>query len=193
MEAFVAAMKLRAAAVNVNFRYVEDELRYLFKDADLVAVVHGPEFDPPFDGPTLEIGDEYEAALAAASPERDFEQRADDDRYILYTGGTTGMPKGVLWRHDDAFFAMFGGGNYAFDPVQSPEELAETARNAFDFTFLIVPPLTIWLRRIGSRTDGRASRSRWSSLRSVSGLCSSVSCRSWCRSRSRARRAACKG
>src|SRR5204862_7864719 len=88
MEAFVAAMKLRAAAVNVNFRYVEDELRYLFKDADLVALVHGPEFDPAFDGPTLEIGDEYEAALAAASPERDFEPRADDDRYILYTGGT---------------------------------------------------------------------------------------------------------
>jgi acyl-CoA synthetase (AMP-forming)/AMP-acid ligase II len=141
MEAFVAAMKLRAAAVNVNFRYVEDELRYLFKDADLVALVHGPEFDPPFDGPTLEIGDDYEAALAAASPERDFGPRADDDRYILYTGGTTGMPKGVLWRHDDAFFAMFGGGNYAFDPVKTPEELAEKARNAFDFTFLIVPPL----------------------------------------------------
>src|SRR5437763_5420693 len=141
MEAYVAAMKLRAAAVNVNFRYVEDELRYLFKDADLVALVHGAEFDPPFDGRTLEIGDEYEAALAAASPERDFEPRADDDRYILYTGGTTGMPKGVLWRHDDAFFAMFGGGNYAFDPVKTPDELAEKARNAFDFTFLIVPPL----------------------------------------------------
>jgi len=68
MEAFLAALKLRAAAVNVNFRYVEDELRYLFKDADLVAVVHGPEFEPPFDGPTLQIGDEYEKALTAASP-----------------------------------------------------------------------------------------------------------------------------
>ncbi|MBV8161333.1 MAG: acyl-CoA synthetase [Acidimicrobiia bacterium] len=141
MEAFIAAMKLRAAAVNVNFRYVDDELRYLFKDADLVALVHGPEFDPPFDGPTLEIGDEYEAALAASSPERDFGPRSDDDRYILYTGGTTGMPKGVLWRHDDAFFAMFGGGNYAFEPVKTPEELADKARTAAEFTFLIVPPL----------------------------------------------------
>src|SRR3954453_21788084 len=92
MEAFVAAMKLRAAAVNVNFRYVEDELRYLFKDADLAAVIHGPEFDPPFDGPTLEIGDAYESAIAAASPDRDFGPRADDDRYVIYTGGTTGMP-----------------------------------------------------------------------------------------------------
>jgi 3-oxocholest-4-en-26-oate---CoA ligase len=141
MEAFVAAMKVRAAAVNVNFRYVEDELRYLFKDADLAAVIHGPEFDPPFDGPTLEIGDEYEAALAAASPERDFGPRSDDDRYIIYTGGTTGMPKGVMWRHDDAFFAMFGGGRYAFEPVQSPDELADNARAAAEWTFLIVPPL----------------------------------------------------
>src|SRR3954471_3488999 len=141
MEGFVAALKLRAAAVNVNFRYVEDELRYLFKDADLAAVVHGPEFDPPFDGPTLEIGDQYETAVAAASPERDFGPRADDDRYILYTGGTTGMPKGVLWRHDDAFFAMFGGGNYAFDPVKTPEELAEKAKTAAEWVFLIVPPL----------------------------------------------------
>src|SRR3954470_18237367 len=141
MEAFVAAMKLRAAAVNVNFRYVEDELRYLFKDADLAAVIYGPEFDPPFDGPTLEIGDEYEAALAAASPTRDFGPRSDDDRYVIYTGGTTGMPKGVMWRHDDAFFAMFGGGKYAFEPVQSPDELADNARAAAEWTFLIVPPL----------------------------------------------------
>jgi len=103
--------------------------------------VHGAEFDPPFDGPTLEIGDDYEAALAAASPERDFGPRADDDRYVIYTGGTTGMPKGVMWRHDDAFFAMFGGGRYAFDPVTSPAELADNARAAAEWTFLIVPPL----------------------------------------------------
>ncbi len=141
IEAFVAAMKLRAAAVNVNFRYVEDELRYLFDDADLVALVHGPEFDPPFDGPKLRIGEDYEAALTASSPERDFGPRADDDRYIIYTGGTTGMPKGVMWRHDDAFFAMFGGGRYAFDPVQSPDELAENARNAAEWVYLIAPPL----------------------------------------------------
>jgi fatty-acyl-CoA synthase len=47
----------------------------------------------------------------------------------------------VLWRHDDAFFAMFGGGNYSFDPVTSPEQLADQARNAGEWTFLIVPPL----------------------------------------------------
>ncbi|MBV9254756.1 MAG: AMP-binding protein, partial [Actinobacteria bacterium] len=141
LETFLAAWKLRAAAINVNFRYVDDELRYLFDNADLVALVHGPEFDPPFAGPTLEIGEEYEKALAAASPERDFEPRTGDDRYVIYTGGTTGMPKGVVWRIEDAFFATFGGGNYGGPPVTSEEELVEKARGAEMLTYLITAPL----------------------------------------------------
>ncbi|MBV9663397.1 MAG: acyl-CoA synthetase [Actinobacteria bacterium] len=141
LETFLAAWKLRAAAINVNFRYVDDELRYLFDNADLVALVHGPEFDPPFAGPTLEIGEEYEKALAAASPERDFEARTGDDRYVIYTGGTTGMPKGVVWRIEDAFFATFGGGNYGGPPVASEEELVEKARSAEMLTYLITAPL----------------------------------------------------
>src|SRR5438105_1662869 len=141
LETLLAAWKLRAAAINVNFRYVDDELRYLFDNADLVALVHGPEFDPPFDGPRLVIGPDYEKTLASASPDRDSPTRADDDHYVTYTGGTTGMPKGVIWRHEDAFFALFGGGDYAGEPVTSPDALVEKVVATGPFTYLITPPL----------------------------------------------------
>jgi fatty-acyl-CoA synthase len=67
---------------------------------------------------------EYEAALADASPARDFAPRSPDDLYILYTGGTTGLPKGVLWRQEDIFFAALGGGGFGQPPITTPEELA---------------------------------------------------------------------
>src|SRR5437868_8111619 len=82
VETMLAAYKLRAVPINVNYRYVEDELRYLFNDADLKALVHDAEFTPRVDGvrggvPTLTAtlavggdGVEYEKALAASSPER---------------------------------------------------------------------------------------------------------------------------
>ena len=141
LETLLAAWKLRAAAININFRYVDDELRYVFDNADLVALVHGPEFDPPFDGPKIVIGEQYEKALAAASPERDFGPRSGDDRYVIYTGGTTGMPKGVVWRVEDAFYATFGGGNYAGEPVKSEAELVEKARTSGLLSYLITAPL----------------------------------------------------
>ncbi len=72
--------------------------------------------------------DRYEAALAASSPERRFPPRRGDDLYILYTGGTTGAPKGVVWTHEDAFFAAMGGGGSG-EPVGRPEELAERCRD----------------------------------------------------------------
>jgi acyl-CoA synthetase (AMP-forming)/AMP-acid ligase II len=153
LEAFLACFKLRAAGINVNFRYVEDELRYLFDNADMVAVIHGPEFDPPFDGPTLCIGEEYEKALAAASPDRDFGPRSDDDPYVLYTGGTTGMPKGVVWRAEDAFYACMGGGNAGGPPVGSEDELIEKARQSGVFNYFVIPPLMHgagqWVAMIG--------------------------------------------
>ncbi|HEX7168449.1 MAG TPA: acyl-CoA synthetase [Acidimicrobiales bacterium] len=129
IEGMLAAFKLRAVPVNVNYRYVADELRYLFADADLRAVIHEPAFagivdeirgDVPMLAWTVARGDEYEQALAAAAPERDFAPRSGDDLYILYTGGTTGMPKGVMWRQDDIFVAAFGGST-----VGSADEVAE--------------------------------------------------------------------
>jgi fatty-acyl-CoA synthase len=136
VEAMLAAFKLRAVPINVNYRYVEDELRYLIDNADLVALVHEPDFTPlvaaartsaPGLRHTLEIGERYERALAAQSPARDFGPRAPDDLYILYTGGTTGMPKGVMWRSEDIFFGAMGGGNFAGPPVARPEDLAASA------------------------------------------------------------------
>jgi acyl-CoA synthetase (AMP-forming)/AMP-acid ligase II len=113
-----AAYKLRAVPINVNYRYVEAELRYLFDNADLVALVHDEEFRPRIDAVrdalpllrhTIAIGtDEYADALASGSPDRDFGPRSDDDIYILYTGGTTGMPKGVVWRQEDVLCVLGG-------------------------------------------------------------------------------------
>jgi acyl-CoA synthetase (AMP-forming)/AMP-acid ligase II len=134
VETIVAVYKLRAVPVNVNYRYVEAELRYLFDNADLVALVHDAQFAPRIaavrdslpllrhliaieDGSgedTATIGSvSYDEALAGASPERDFDARSDDDIYILYTGGTTGMPKGVVWRQEDVLCVL--GGLVDFD------------------------------------------------------------------------------
>ena len=135
VEAMLAAWKLRAVTINVNHRYVADELRYLLDNSDAVAVLTQPSLAPtvaavidkvPAVRFTLVTGDGYDAALAAASPERPVvPDRGDDDRYIIYTGGTTGMPKGVVWRHVDAFYACLGGGDpmRMSGPVERPDEL----------------------------------------------------------------------
>ena len=86
--------------------------------------------DSPHDLPAEPLVDavDYDAALAGASPARDFGPRSPDDLYILYTGGTTGMPKGVMWRGEDIFFAAFGGGNLGGTPITTPEAVTDTPR-----------------------------------------------------------------
>jgi 3-oxocholest-4-en-26-oate---CoA ligase len=155
IEAELGIYKARASVINVNFRYVADELRYMLENSDSVAIVFERSFAPMVaevrgdtpklrhfvviddgDTPAPDGGDatakaiaelgavDYEDAVAAASPDRDFPPRSPDDLYILYTGGTTGMPKGVLWRAEDIFFAALGGGGFGQEPITTPEELA---------------------------------------------------------------------
>ena len=113
VETLWAVFKLRAVWVNINYRYVEDELRYLVGNADLKAIVFQREFAPRVaavrpdlpdlrhavviedgSGADIEGTDavHYEEVLVTSSAVRDFEPRSGDDIYILYTGGTTGMP-----------------------------------------------------------------------------------------------------
>ncbi|MHB8669574.1 MAG: acyl-CoA synthetase [Acidimicrobiales bacterium] len=137
LEGMIAAFKLRAVPVNVNYRYVAEELRYLFADAELRAVIHEADFAPTLDdirpdvGPlALSVGRgvDYEALIAAASPVRDFGPRSADDLYLLYTGGTTGMPKGVMWRSEDIFFGALQALSAGAPPLERPEAVADQAR-----------------------------------------------------------------
>ncbi len=143
VETMLAAFKLRASAVNVNWRYVADELHYVLDDADAKAIVYDPRFDALSEVrprlsklPTwIPVGPEYESVLAASSPGRGFGPRSADDLYTLYTGGTTGMPKGVLWRHDDFLAASLGN----LDGAVTAEEVTERARRGRDRTLPACP------------------------------------------------------
>ncbi|MEU4619471.1 acyl-CoA synthetase [Actinoplanes sp. NPDC023801] len=148
--AMIAVYKLRAVVVNVNYRYVENELQYLFDDAGLIALLHDRRFSPrvkavasgmramialPDDSDSDLPDASYDEAVATGSPERDFEARSGDDVYLLYTGGTTGYPKGVIWRHEDVW-RVLGGGIDFMSGIPLEDEWAQTRRGAE------MPPMT---------------------------------------------------
>lgn len=161
VEGMFGAFHARCASFNVNYRYVEEELSYLLDNAQARAVVYHAEFAPRLAAirdrlPSLELllqvaddsGNEllpgaldYERALAEAAPTGPDVEPSPDDLYILYTGGTTGMPKGVLWRSDDIFVASMGGRRQDGTLIESAEQLAESARSGPGNGILCGPPL----------------------------------------------------
>ncbi len=161
--AMLGIVKAGAVMVNINFRYVEAELRYMFENSDMVALVHERQYsdrvanvlpDTPNVKTVLVIEDgtdkdyqryggvEFNEAIAAGSPERDFPERSADDIYLLYTGGTTGFPKGVMWRHEDIYRVLLGGTDFATGEYIADEyDLSKQAAAGPPLVRFPIPPM----------------------------------------------------
>jgi acyl-CoA synthetase (AMP-forming)/AMP-acid ligase II len=161
--AMLGIVKAGAILVNVNYRYVEGELRYLFDNSDMVALVHERQYadrvagvlpetpnvktvvvvDDGSDGDYARYGGvDFDDALAQGSPERDFGERSPDDIYLLYTGGTTGFPKGVMWRHEDIYRVLLGGTDFATGEfVKDEYDHAKQAAAAPPMIRFPIPPM----------------------------------------------------
>jgi acyl-CoA synthetase (AMP-forming)/AMP-acid ligase II len=156
----LAVYKLRAALINVNFRYTANEIRYVLDNADVVALVHERSFADRVaealpgapsvkhvvviddESDQLFTGTSFSEALATGRPERDFEERSGDDHYLLYTGGTTGMPKGVIWRHEDVWRTLGGGINFMTgEPLENEYVQAELGKVTGGMVRLCLAPL----------------------------------------------------
>ena len=118
VEALLALLWLRAVPVNLNTRYVADELAYVLADAEAVGLLTEPDSAEAAAGaaeqvPSLAwvvvVDDAWRAEVDAAGPPPPRPDRSGDDLLLLYTGGTTGQPKGVMWRQEDLYVAALGG------------------------------------------------------------------------------------
>jgi fatty-acyl-CoA synthase len=161
LEGMLGAFMARVAPLNVNYRYVDEELLYLFRNSRARCVVYHAEFAPRIAALRSELPElalliqvpddsghallpgalDYEEALAGASAGSPEAEPCPDDLYILYTGGTTGMPKGVLWRSADIHMAAMGGRRSDGRELGSLEEALEFAKVGAHFRAVIGPPL----------------------------------------------------
>lgn len=162
LEAMIGSYRARVAPFNVSYRYVEDELIYLLTDSRAKALIYPAEFAPrvaairdrlPHLEVLIQVADEsgnallpgavdYEAILTTPAPAAGMPTPSGDDLYVLYTGGTTGMPKGVLWRQHDIFLSSMGGRPFGSDQAMtSYEEVAEkAAAPAGAMSMMMIPP-----------------------------------------------------
>ncbi|MGH0030064.1 MAG: acyl-CoA synthetase [Myxococcota bacterium] len=146
--ALAACFKARLVHVNVNYRYLDDELHYILDNADAKFAIFGDEFAERVDGlreRLPKVGHWIQAGAAgAALPDfaEDFAalatsgdgspldiERSPDDLLFIYTGGTTGMPKGVMWRAEDLWGALSAGGTLAASGGVPPADLETHVKN----------------------------------------------------------------
>jgi acyl-CoA synthetase (AMP-forming)/AMP-acid ligase II len=162
VESLLGAFQARVAPFNVNFRYVKSELQYLLADSGATALLYHAAFAPRVaevlpDLPRLrvliQIADDsgndlvhgavdYDTIIRSTRAEPPPVQHSPDDLYVLYTGGTTGMPKGVLWRQHDIFMTSFGGRNLMTgEPAGSIDEIVARVTAGAGTRLMILPPL----------------------------------------------------
>jgi fatty-acyl-CoA synthase len=159
-EAMLGAWRARVAPFNVNYRYVKNELQYLLADSGATALIYHAAFaqrvgevlpDLPRLRVLIQIADEsgndlvhgavdYESVVASGPTQLPPVEASPDDLYVLYTGGTTGMPKGVLWRQHDIFMTSFGGRSlYTGELANTYDEIVKRCVEAPATRLMILP------------------------------------------------------
>lgn len=161
VQTLLACFKLAAVPVNINYRYGPEELAYLYDNADLEHLVYHacygdavraarqrrlrPKYllcaadDTTPADPGVDCLTEVTAAADGTRPEV---RRTPDDLFLMYTGGTTGMPKGVMWRQEDMWRVLGGGIDfYSNEPVADEYQQSRTGAEADPITWMILPPL----------------------------------------------------
>ncbi|PRC44713.1 acyl-CoA synthetase, partial [Mycobacterium sp. ITM-2017-0098] len=162
VEGMLGAWRARVAPFNVNYRYVKSELHYLLSDSGATALLYHAAFAPRLaevlaDLPKLKVliqiaddsGNEllpgavdYESIVAEGPVAAPPVEPSPDDLYVLYTGGTTGMPKGVLWRQHDIFMTSFGGRSlYTGELTTSYDDIATRCAESPGTKLMVLPPL----------------------------------------------------
>ncbi|MFV1364173.1 acyl-CoA synthetase [Mycolicibacterium elephantis] len=162
VEGMLGSWRARVAPFNVNYRYVKNELHYLLADSGATALIYHAAFAPrvaevlpnlPHLRVLIQIADDsgndlvhgavdYESIVASGAAEPPPVEPSPDDLYVLYTGGTTGMPKGVLWRQHDIFMTSFGGRNMATGELTtSYDQIAKRVAENPGTKIFTLPPL----------------------------------------------------